>query len=172
MQWAIVQRNVQRSPNITFDSQDTMTPYALTIPGEPLYAVTPLHFNFLIANLQWELYNKDPEAYRNLTPRDIWWGSNLRNTRQQSPFMPEIVAQYDGFAWDTVVEIERGDSGAATQHTEGYMATSDGHVMGMADGASKSVTGSQCGQVHCVDYWGGYGMRRHVYTYTYTCACV
>jgi len=126
------------------------------VPGDALWAVTPLQWNFLMAKAQLNLAQKDAARYRKLRPIELFFGQTA-NSKDPNPFgthMPD----YEGWHADGIVEFERGETGDSTRRNEGYAAAA-GQLMSPPPGAGKLVTVSCAGEVSIVDYFGGQGVQ-------------
>ncbi len=127
---------------------------SLVVPGDALWAVTPLQWNFLMAKAQLALAAKDAAAYRRLRPVELFFGQSAMGI---NPF-GQTIKDYEGWHCDGIVEFERGETGDSTRRAEGYLSAA-GQLMAPPQGAGKIVTVSAAGEVSIVDYFDGKGVQ-------------
>ncbi len=156
-QLAFVRKSAPRSRNAKTQFYANQQAYGLTIPGEALFAVSPLHMNYLLTQMQLEQAGKEPDAYLDLTPQALYHGYFGDGTRVFGDLFPD----YDGWHLDGVVEFERGETGGSTRLNEGYGTTAEGLVTGPPPSAHKSVTVSTFGRVMMNDFWTGHGIQEN-----------
>jgi hypothetical protein len=131
---------------------------AMLMPNDAIWAVNPVQWNYLLAQIQLQLARDTPERYLDLTPADIWFGAKAADG--SNPF-EGVLPDYMPWHIDGAVEFERGDTGGSTLYTEGYQSTRDGQLLSPPLDAGKDVTTSTCGQAKVVDYWEGQGVQEN-----------
>ncbi len=156
---ALSRRTRPTTENVYIDDNDEGDFGSLgsRIPGDTLFATTIAQWNYIMAQEQVKLARSNPEAYKLLTARDLWWGID-RQTRDSA--LRFGAFDYAGFFIDGVVDEEVGMDGASTSQTEGYRMTRDGLISGPpTNPRGKVVTIISRGTVHLADTWDGKGVR-------------
>ena len=155
-QWqlAITRKTPPAARNVTVDyyaSQSNMA--AMTVGGEALWAMDPLHWNWLNTSLQLSCATKSPDKYFDLDPRSLWFG------RFGDGSSPMGMTEYEPWDIDGAVEFERSEIGGSSARNEGWGNSPGGLALAPPPYMQKDVTVSRYGEATLVDYWEGKGIR-------------